>query len=241
MRDYIARCLLRRGQQELVLQGMIHFAPKVLFRALQDEMDMAMANNFVILREEIMGWPNTADEFSGNQFCIAQFILDLTAVTRVYARTRSLRHQGNRILYPIGSIVADISFSELVAELERTGFMVPEETHELMTDQGYIDLHRAIALGLDPVAEHAAPAERAFRLGIPSLIARYSSAHKSLRNLRAATIMEDVAVSNPFLFVHYGQGHLEEITQLLEERGWRLHGKPFLRYTGFFLGHLAKL
>lgn len=231
----LSRVVLKRGDQEAVLQGMIHIAPDKLYGAIQGDVDLAVKNGYKIFFEGVKKEP-LEKALSNNEDKIREFFLLLFDLLPFFAAALGVSLQKDKIRYPKDAINADITFAELTKQLDRNGFRCglflwlftsfPEEELKKVMEKEFAKMG-----GLNAIMDSS---DRwsfinlitwfFFRKAMP-IILDYRN-EVALAKVRAH-------LNGRSIFLHYGEKHINGLMGLFKRDGWAVKEVSYIDLAKF--------
>ncbi len=222
---HLSKYVFRRGNQNLVLQGMIHIGPEGLYRKHQEDLDNHLKEGYEVFFEGVRGYPNLQIKASACEREIARYFRIIFDLYPVFAAVWGFQLQRKNIRYPLDAVNADISFAEMVRLLKEGGFkcgFIVRIFEAALKDKGYREQLKDNLAKVDPFKKPRKGLSYFFtwliilRKLVPVII--------GYRNKVAVDIIERYSARENLqnIFVHYGEGHIPGMIKLLEGKGWRL-------------------
>lgn len=218
----LSRVILMRGNQETILQGMVHIAPNKLYEVLQSDVDLAIKNNYKIFFEGVRKSP-TKRASTSNESKIKKFFLLLFDLCPVFAETLGISLQKEKIAYPKNAINADITFAELTKQLDKNGFRcdfllwlftifpkreLKEKLEEEFTKGGSFNalMNKSKKWSFGKFVFWFL-----FRKAMPIILGYRNEV--AIAKIRAHHNGHNI-------FIHYGEKHVKGLVDLLQQDGW---------------------
>lgn len=222
----LSRVVLTRGNQEAVLQGMIHIALDKLYEVFQGDVDWATKNNYQVFFEGVKKEPRKRASTT-NESRIKKFFLFLFDLYPVFAAALGISLQKEKIVYPKDAINADITFAEFTKQLDRNGFRC-NLLLSILTLLGKKELKKIVkekfakSGGLSALMNSSG--RWSFRWSFSKLVAWFlmRKAMPIILDYRNGVAVAKVrAHSNGRnIFIHYGEKHVKGLVGLLRQDGW---------------------
>ena len=218
----LSRVVLKRGDKEAVLQGMIHIGPDNLYKLLQNDIDWATKNDYQIFFEGVKKDPSKRAATT-NESKIKKFFLFLFDLCPVFAAALGISLQKDKIVYPQSAINADITFAEFTRKLDKNGFrcsfllwlftIVPKKELEKKLKDEFVNRGGLSALidGSEKWYFKRLIAWFLFRKAMPVIL--------DYRN-KVAIAKVRTHCSGCNVFIHYGEKHIKGLVSLLRQDGW---------------------
>lgn len=218
----LSRVVLTRGNQEAVLQGMIHIAPDKLYEVFQSDVDWATKNDYQVFFEEVKKDPPKIAT-TANESKIKKFFLLLFDLYPVFAAALGISLQKEKIAYPKDAINADITFAEFTQRLDRNGFKcnlllwsftlidkkeLKKEVEEEFAKSGGLN---ALMNSFDRWFFRKLVAWFLLRKAMPVIL--------DYRN-EVAVAKVRAHSNGRNIFIHYGEKHIKGLVSLLRKDGW---------------------
>lgn len=221
----LTNCTLSKSDKTLVLQGMIHVAPKGLYRKLQEDLDAHIGKGYKIVYEGIKDYPKLYPNAAKREHEIADFFVILFRLYPILASAWGFELQKRYIKYPQGAVRADISFRRLVALLYGNGFRcgwflsLLGFSKKLLGDKRYkTEIEYEVAKS-NPLKEKRKDLGHfivwlLFLRKMMPIILDYRN------QIVVNTIERECDNGQSKLFVHYGEKHIKGMVKLLQRSGW---------------------
>ena len=222
---------MTKDDRNLIIQGMVHVAPKSFYEQIQKEMNEGKEAGYTFFFEGIR---TRVPEVSltKNQTKIKE-VLNLTfSLYSSFARVLGVTTQREKISYPENAIHADIEFNTLIRRLDSAGFR-PGLFHWLLTwmnsEEGREKFSSA---DLEP--KNKSWLSRLFKfLSSPFVFLLkywfFGSSRKVILDERNIVCVEKVReLKHGNVFIHYGNKHVEGIVKLLEQDNWKVTEETFV-------------
>jgi hypothetical protein len=202
--QYLTTVKLKRGHQQAIVQGMIHIGPQQLYARLQREVDAAVSQDNLIFYEGVRQEPQE-DPRSSNEEDIREFFRILLGLYPAMATAFAVSFQWDKITYPESAINADITFSELTQQLDRSEI------------NGDILLQCFEAITNDELAKKLEQ-DGGLKL-ISDQLHQINSITVDFRNQVAVSKVREFADGRDML-IHFGERHVSGIVELLQREAW---------------------
>lgn len=218
----LSRVVLTRGNQEAVLQGMIHIAPDKLYEVLQSDVDWAAKNDYQVFFEGVKKDPPERASTT-NESKIKKFFLFLFELCPVFAAALGISLQKDKIAYPKDAINADITFAEFTKQLDRNGFRcnlllwlftlfskeeLKKKVEKEFTKRGGLN---ALMDSSDKWSFGKLVGWLLLRKAMPIIL--------DYRN-KVAVAHVQACSNGRNIFIHYGEKHIKGLMSLLRQDGW---------------------
>ncbi len=218
----LSRVVLVRGNQEAVLQGMIHIAPDKLYEVLQYDVDWATKNDYQIFFEGVKKDPSKK-ALTTNESKIKKFFLFLLDLCPIIAEALGISLQKEKIVYPKNAINADITFAEFTRELDKNGFrcsfllwlftIVPKKELKKKFKDEFVNSGglNALMKSSERWSFGKLVALFLFRKAMPVILGYRNEV--AVAKIRAHSNGRNI-------FIHYGEKHVKGLVSLLRKDGW---------------------
>lgn len=237
---HLSKCVLVRGDQELILQGMVHVAPTELYGLLQEEMNNKVNEGYKVFFEGVRDYPRLQPKASDREYEIAEFFGIIFNLCPLLASAWGFGIQKENIKYPEDAINADITFKELVRQLKekrfRCGFILRTLKKAMEEEKFKEELGEKVKRVL--FEENPKKQRKGFSY-FPLWLFIFRKINPIIldyRNRIAIDMIERCGTSKNLLkiLVYYGEGHIAGMIKLLKEEGWKLASSSKLD-TSLFL------
>ena len=207
-----------RGQQVLILQGMMHYGEKRIYNKIQKDVDLYSQQGYIFMEEGGFGSVDSYKFEDPEEEAIAKCLGVLLGMCAALTEGTELVTQFDSIESTVKSVFCDLSFPEIVRALHAQGFLPnPRYMHIV---QNLADLERAAQA--DPqraleLQQEIYMLEEQRRTGTdPVLLHR--------RNRRFVQTTEKYLRRKPDgkIYAHWGSYHLPGITRRLLMMRWAL-------------------
>lgn len=218
----LSRVVLTRGNQEAVLQGMIHIGPDKLYEVFQGDVDWAAKKGYQVFFEGVKK-DLLEKALSSNEDKIREFFLLLFDLLPVFAAALGISLQKDKIAYPKDAINADITFAEFIKQLDKNGFrcglflrlltLFPEEELKKAVEKKFAKMG-----GLNALMNRS---DRWFfgKLVGWFLLRKAMPVILGYRN-EVAVAKVQAHSNGRNIFIHYGEKHVKGLVSLLRQDGW---------------------
>lgn len=211
----------------MIIQGVIHAAPRKVYALLSKDMDEKIRNGFVVFYEGIDSSEELREGASKREKDIYDLLNLLFELTPAAAEGLRLSEQNDDLEYPENAINADIAIGEAVKELYKRKFkchlIVQILKIALNEENGGRERLVEKFSKERPVGILKFTATKIYRLFVwitldlpafPVLV--------DFRNKRAIDIIESSRKEIKFKdsILYYGSGHIPGMAKILEKNGW---------------------
>ncbi len=230
----LSRVTLEKQGKLAILQGMIHIGPDSLYESLQKDIDWAVGNNYQVFFEGTKKNPSEKTS-TDNESRIEKLFLLLFDLYPIFGGVLGISLQQDKIAYPKDAINADITFGELIRRLDENGFSC-NLLFSLFTLLSKEDLEKVMKedfakRDLDTLMNDSG---RGF-LGKFLGWFFFRKAYPILLDYRNEVAIDKVKKhsNGQNAFIHYGEKHINGLTDLLKNDGWVVKETTYLNLAEF--------
>ncbi len=241
----------------IVLRGMVHVAPEVLYQRIQKELDVYVSQGFVIFAEGIKNYePNVKDNNKNIEYASSFF----DGVFKLYPDVASFLgvvEQKKNIKYPDNVVSPDLEYSELLqlfgkkeVNCESLALLfdwLGKDSNNLFREIIYQEIKIMVMSNSPKFVRKVGSIFRVLKtlikyrdtvhelerfdkssVGLKSTLSVLDSIIVGYRDKLAVDSINNYKESNK-IYVLYGQGHVKGIVKGLKEYGWRVVSHSHLK------------
>lgn len=229
----LSRIVLARGNQKVVLRGMVHVGPSAMYSFISAEMDDEVQKGAKVLFEGVNRKPIGRELWLREEKIVRIVLRWMMGIYPLLADALGFALQKGSVVYGKDATNVDCSMNELAQCIARNAYkpfakmwQMRESREQMQVILGNPVVHRLIR-------RFYFMADSPFLRVLRTM--RFGNSMKFIIEMRNQLVVDAVSEIQGDTYVHYGQAHIKGIVSGLKKNGYQVIERSFLNVKEFDL------